>query len=71
MPVLAVAIPMVILLVVVLLRRADRNRAKLQRRDLDDLRRIYRRDNPRGTGLDPVIRDQQRAGVYPWPKDGR
>jgi hypothetical protein len=40
-----------------------RGRWRVDRHELDDLRRIYRRDNPRGSGLDPLIRDQQRAGL--------
>ena len=59
----------VMVLIVVILRRAERGRRKLERRALDDLRRIYRRDNPRGQGLDPLIHDQQRTGVYPPPPE--
>lgn len=40
-----------------------RSRWRPDRHELDDLRRIYRRDNPRGPGLEPLIRDQQRAGL--------
>lgn len=50
-----------------------RRRWTLDRHGLDDLRRIYRRDNPRGQGLDPLIRDQQRTGLarYWRPDDPR
>jgi hypothetical protein len=40
-----------------------RRRISVDRHELDDLRRIYRRDNPRGPGLEPLIRDQQKAGL--------
>ncbi|MDQ4069313.1 MAG: hypothetical protein M3203_07570 [Actinomycetota bacterium] len=51
----------------VVIRRADRARAKVDRHGLDDLRRIYRRDNPRGPGLDPLIKDHRRLRVDPRP----
>ena len=46
-------------LIVVVIRRERRHRARLDRHGLDDLRRIYRHDNPRGPGLEPLMRDQQ------------
>ena len=61
---------MVLVLVGVLWRRSERGRARLDRHGLDDLRRIYRRDNPRGPGLEPLIKDQQRVRFNPKPKDG-
>lgn len=50
-----------LLFVAVILRRERLWRARVDRHGLDDLRRIYRHDNPRGPGLDPLIRDQQRS----------
>ena len=69
---LALTAMVVVLLVpaAILLRRTERGRARLDRHGLDDLRRIYRRDNPRGPGLEPLIRDQQRTRLNPRPKDG-
>lgn len=55
--------------IAVLMRRAQHNLARLDRHGLDDLRRIYRHDNPRGPGLEPLIRDQQRTGVNRRPSD--
>ncbi len=60
----------------VVTRRAERARARIDRHGLDDLRRIYRRDNPRGQGLDPLIQDHRRLRVDPrpvkqTPDDGR
>lgn len=55
--------------IVFVARRSERARARLNRRELDDLRRIYRRDNPRGPGLEPLIQDQQRPRFNPRPKD--
>ena len=49
------------------IRRADRARARIDRHGLDDLRRIYRHDNPRGDGLDPLIQDHRRLRVDPRP----
>ncbi len=66
---LLLLVAMVLLLIVVLARRSERARARLNRRELDDLRRIYRRDNPRGPGLEPLIHDQQRTRLNPRPKD--
>jgi hypothetical protein len=45
--------------VLLVVRREQVRRARLDRHGLDDLRRIYRRDNPRGPGLEPLTRDQQ------------
>ncbi len=50
-------------------RRAERARATIDRHGLDDLRRIYRHDNPRGQGLDPLIQDHRRLRVDPQPLD--
>lgn len=55
--------------IVVLTRRSERTRARVDRHGLDQLRRIYRHDNPRGPGLDPVIKDQQRIRFNPKPRD--
>jgi hypothetical protein len=67
-PVLVVAavagLPLVVAMAVARRERVRRN--KLDRHGLDQLRRIYRRDNPRGSGLDPLIRDQQQR-VRPRP----
>ncbi len=59
--ILALAAMTVVPLLVVgfVVRREQVQRARLDRGGLDDLRRIYRRDNPRGTGLEPLKRDQQ------------
>lgn len=46
-----------------------RRRVRVDRHELDDLRRIYRHDNPRGPGLEPLIRDQQRAGLRYWRRE--
>ena len=58
------AVPLVVGIVVARRERVRRN--KLDRHGLDQLRRIYRRDNPRGSGLDPLIRDQP-SRIRPWP----
>ena len=66
---LVLLVAVILFLIVFVARRSERARAKLNRRELDDLRRIYRRDNPRGPGLDPLIHDQQRTRLNPRPKD--
>ncbi len=66
---LLLLVAVVLVFIVLAARRSERARAKLNRRELDDLRRIYRRDNPRGPGLDPLIHDQQRTRLNPRPKD--
>jgi hypothetical protein len=63
-------VAVVLVLIAFCARRSERARARLARRELDDLRRIYRRDNPRGPGLEPLIHDQQRPRLNPRPKDG-
>jgi hypothetical protein len=68
--VLSALVVVVLVPAAILLRRSERGRARLDRQGLDDLRRIYRRDNPRGPGLEPLIRDQQRRAVDPEEKDG-
>lgn len=68
---LLLLVAVVLLLIGFLARRSERARDRLDRRELPDLRRIYRRDNPRGPGLDPLIHDQQRTRLNPRPKDGR
>jgi hypothetical protein len=65
-----VLVVLVLALVVALNRRSERHRARLDRDPLVQLRRIYRRDNPRGTGLDPMIQDQQRPNFKTGPRDG-
>lgn len=57
--VLSVVVVVPLLFAAFLMRRDRLRRAGLDRRGLDDLRRIYRRDNPRGPGLEPIRRDQQ------------
>lgn len=52
-----------------ILRRAERARARIDRHGLDDLRRIYRHDNPRGPGLDPLIEDHRRVRLDPRPME--
>jgi hypothetical protein len=51
----------------VVIKRTERSRARIDRHGLDDLRRIYRQDNPRGPGLDLLIRDHQRPRVEGEP----
>ncbi len=67
---LSALVVVVVVAAVVVTRRAERARARIDRHGLDDLRRIYRRDNPRGEGLDPLIRDHRRMRVDPRPLDG-
>ena len=62
--VLAILVP-----AAVVTKRAERSRARIDRHGLDDLRRIYRHDNPRGPGLDPLIEDHRRPGFDPKPID--
>jgi hypothetical protein len=66
---LSVVVVALLVPIAVFMRRAQHNLARLDRHGLDDLRRIYRRDNPRGPGLEPLIRDQQRTGVNRRPRD--
>lgn len=51
----------------VTMRRVLRAQAAVDRHGLDELRRIYRRDNPRGPGLEPLIQDVGRKTIDPRP----
>ena len=64
---LSALVVVVVLAAAVVTRRAERAQARIDRHGLDDLRRIYRHDNPRGQGLDPLIRDHRRLRVDPRP----
>ena len=64
---LSALVLVVVLAAVVVTRRTEQARAKIDRHGLDDLRRIYRHDNPRGQGLDPLIQDHRRMRVDPQP----
>lgn len=64
---LSALVAVVVLAAVVVTRRAEQARARIDRHGLDDLRRIYRHDNPRGEGLDPLIQDHRRMRVEPEP----
>ena len=66
---LSALVLVVVLAAVVVTRRAEQGRARIDRHGLDDLRRIYRHDNPRGQGLDPLIQDHRRMRVEPMPLD--
>ncbi len=64
------AVAMVVLLAAAIwMRRALRAQAKLDRHGLDGLRRVYRKDNPRGPGLEPLIQDLSRKIIDPRPLD--
>ena len=64
------AVAMVLLLAAAIwMRRAIRAQAKLDRHGLDGLRRIYRQDNPRGPGLEPLIQDLSGKIIDPRPLD--
>ena len=67
---LSVLVVVVVVAAAVVTRRAERARARIDRHGLDDLRRIYRNDNPRGQGLDPLIQDHRRMRVEPRPLEG-
>ena len=67
---LSAVVVVVLVPAAILIRRSERCLARLDKHGLDDLRRIYRRDNPRGPGLEPLIRDQQPKAVKAWPGDG-
>ena len=59
--VVLMAVAVVLLLVALVLTRRERvRRNRLDRHGLDHLRRLYRRDNPRGPGLEPLFQDQQQ-----------
>ncbi len=64
---LSALVLVVVVAAAVVTRRTERARARIDRHGLDDLRRIYRRDNPRGPGLDPLIKDHRRLRVDPRP----
>jgi hypothetical protein len=64
---LSALVLVVVLAAVVITRRTEQARARIDRHGLDDLRRIYRHDNPRGNGLDPLIQDHRRMGIKPKP----
>ena len=64
---LSALVVVVVVAAAVVTRRAERARARIDRHGLDDLRRIYRQDNPRGQGLDPLIQDHRRMRVDPRP----
>ena len=66
---LSALVVVVVVAAVVVTRRAERARATIDRHGLDELRRIYRHDNPRGQGLDPLIQDHRRMRVEPRPLD--
>ncbi len=66
---LSVLAVVVLALAAIVTRRSEYARAKIDRHGLDDLRRIYRQDNPRGPGLDPLIQDHRRMRVDPRPID--
>ncbi len=67
---LSALVAVVVLATLVVTRRAEQARARIDRHGLDDLRRIYRHENPRGEGLDPLIQDHRRMGIRPKPVDG-
>ncbi len=64
---LSVLVLVVVVAAAIVTRRSEQARAKIDRHGLDDLRRIYRRDNPRGHGLGPLIQDHRRVRVEPQP----
>ena len=64
---LSALVLVVVLAAVIVTRRTEQSQAKIDRHGLDDLRRIYRHDNPRGQGLDPLIQDHRRMRVEPTP----
>ncbi len=66
---LSALVLVVVLAAAIVTRRTEQARAKIDRHGLDDLRRIYRHDNPRGQGLDPLIQDHRRLRVEPQPLD--
>jgi hypothetical protein len=66
---LSALVLVVVLAAIIVTRRTEQSQAKIDRHGLDDLRRIYRHDNPRGQGLDPLIQDHRRMRVDPKPLD--
>ncbi len=66
---LSVLAVVVLALAAIITKRSEYARAKIDRHGLDDLRRIYRHDNPRGPGLGPLIQDHRRMRVDPRPID--
>lgn len=68
---LSALVIVVVLATVVVTRRTEQARARIDRHGLDDLRRIYRHENPRGQGLDPLIQDHRRIRVEPEPIEPR